>query len=606
MTERILSELQKEYRNFFLGKLKLYGVHSPAELKTKENKSIFFTEIKQDWTKVKLAKKQKKEAEKIKIQTTEKEISAFKKISTETISQNPKKPIYQDTESKSHTKRKEFQQPTQQECSKQIIKSVPNKEQTEDLKILFTPNIHFEQPEQYLYPVVKMPKQNSLLKLPRNDRSNQKGYKEDEFFALLQSRITNFELSNNFHLTIPFLTKPYEPDIVIFDKKKNLYLDIEIDEPYDGFYRFPTHNYKAEDGFKQDNIRDLFFTESGWVVIRFTEKQIHISPNECIEFIENVLNSIYDREFNKQPKCVKEEQWNENECTQWQLNRYRESYLGIHSFFKRNSLKEVYVDNISLDSIENTIQRTPFEDIAKEYDKDLHKYFHKNDKSGNAEFISVTTLIERFFQFDILRYIQRESEKLGTDEKAFFLKFQADRDEAAQLGTDLHKSIEIYLTQNLYDENSKDNLEFNYFIKFIKDKIEPKKLIFVEAEKEIFYNHFNIAGTVDCLFKNKDETYVMVDWKRSKKLIVEGTNQPDKRGFQIEIIGLSNLTNSSYYRYCIQQNIYKIILEKEYNINIGEMVLVVLHEKYPSFHTIKLPEMKQESEIIINSINHKI
>lgn len=606
MTERILSELQKEYRDFFLGKLKLYGVNSPAELKTKENKSRFFTEIKQDWTKVKLAKKQKKEAEKIKIQTTEKEIPTVKKITIETVSQNLKKSIYQETESRSHTKRKEYQQPTQEEYSEQIIKSEPNKEQTEDLKILYKPNSHFEQTEQYLYPVVKMPKQNSLLKLPRNDRSNQKGYKEDEFFELLQSRIINFELSNNFHLTIPFLTKPYEPDIVIFDKKKNLYLDIEIDEPYDGFYRFPTHNYKAEDGFKQDNIRDLFFTESGWVVIRFTEKQIHISPNECIEFIENVLNSIYEREFNIQPKCVKEEQWNENECTQWQLNRYRESYLGIHSFFKRNSLKKIYVDNISLDSIENTIQRTPFEDIAKEYDKDLHKYFHKNDKSGNAEFISVTTLIERFFQFDILRYIQRESEKLGMDEKEFFLKFQADRDEAAQLGTDLHKSIEIYLTQNLYDENSKDNLEFNYFIKFIKDKIEPKKLIFVEAEKKIFYNLFNIAGTVDCLFKNKDETYVMVDWKRSKKLIVEGTNQPDKRGFQIEIIGLSNLTNSSYYRYCIQQNIYKIILEKEYNINIGEMVLVVLHEKYPSFHTIKLPEMKQESEIIINSINHKI
>ena len=45
MTERILSELQKEYRNFFLEKMKLYGVKSPAEL-SKEKKSEFFTEIK--------------------------------------------------------------------------------------------------------------------------------------------------------------------------------------------------------------------------------------------------------------------------------------------------------------------------------------------------------------------------------------------------------------------------------------------------------------------------------------------------------------------------------------------------------------------------------
>jgi hypothetical protein len=57
MTERILSELQKEYRNFFLEKMKLYGVKSPAEL-TKEKKSEFFTEIKNDWTKYKLTKQQ--------------------------------------------------------------------------------------------------------------------------------------------------------------------------------------------------------------------------------------------------------------------------------------------------------------------------------------------------------------------------------------------------------------------------------------------------------------------------------------------------------------------------------------------------------------------
>jgi hypothetical protein len=41
MNERKLSELQKEYRAFFLEKMRLYGVKSPAEL-TKEKKSEFF------------------------------------------------------------------------------------------------------------------------------------------------------------------------------------------------------------------------------------------------------------------------------------------------------------------------------------------------------------------------------------------------------------------------------------------------------------------------------------------------------------------------------------------------------------------------------------
>jgi len=614
MTERTLSELQKEYRNFFLGKLSLYGVKSPAEL-TKEGKSKFFTEIKEDWATVKLIKKQLIDAEKISVKepiesyvkTTLKEKNveqplAFENFSKQDITINYTKEKNQEPSSKK-TPQSE-QETSQQEITKQVIISEQNQEQTDDLRILFIPNNHFAQTEQYQYPVVKMPKHNCTLKLPRIGRSNQKGYKEDDFFSKIKLQILDIEVSNNFHMVIPNYSKPYEPDMVLFDKEKNLYIDIEIDEPYDGFYRYPTHNYRAEDDFKQDNIRDLFFTESGWVVIRFTEKQVHKQPNECIDYIKNVINSIYSKGFSKTPKCELENQWNENQCIQWQLNNYRENYLEIHSFYKRKSHKEVVFAELEYEPIEVNIQRTQFEDIEKQFDKDLHKYFHPKDKTGNAEFISVTTLVERFFQFDILRYIQKEAEKLNRDEEELFREFQALRDEAAVLGTELHLQIEKYLKGEEYDVESL--IEFKYFLNFVKEKIVPKGLTFSEAEKKIFYPKFNVAGTVDCLFKNSDGKFVMVDWKRSKKLIVEGTNQPDKRGFQIDIEGLMDLNTSSYYRYCIQQNIYKYILEQEYNIIISDMVLAVLHEKYSNYHTIKLPVMINEIKVILNSINHKI
>lgn len=617
MNERKLSELQKEYRAFFLEKMNLYGIKSPAEL-TKNKKSEFFTEIKADWTKQKQSKKQPIETTIVETQTKvsepietyeEKAQQQRKSDSSHKLKDSPRKeyPIQPNQEKLNlQTDKKESnqkQEQTQQEFAKQIIKSEPNKEQTDELKILFTPNNHFAQEDNYVYPVVKMPKSNSSLKLPRLGRSNQKGYKENDLFNEIKLQIHDIELTNNVHMVIPNYSKPYEPDIVLFDKKLNLYIDVEIDEPYDGFYRYPTHNYRAEDDFKQDNIRDFFFKESGWVVIRFTEKQVHQQPDECIDYIKNVINSINNNEFSKTPKCELENQWNENQCTQWQLNNYREKYLEIHSFYKRKSQKEVVVEELEYEPIEVNIQRTQFEDIEKQYDKDLHKYFHPNDKTGNAEYISVTTLIERFFQFDILRYIQREAEKVNRDEEELFREFQALRDEAALLGTELHLQIENYYTKKPFDDSLQ---EFKYFLAFEKEKIIPKKLIFAEAEKKVFYSKFNVAGTVDCLFKSADEKYVMVDWKRSKKLIVQGTNKPDKRGFQIEIEGLTDLTNCSYYRYCIQQNMYKYILEKEYNIVISDMILAILHEKYPNYHTIKLPEMINETEIIFNSINHKI
>ena len=613
MTERILSELQKEYRNFFLEKMKLYGVKSPAEL-SKEKKSEFFTEIKKDWANNKLLIKQKFDTESVDVKEIIEEITETNGIEyskeeksekTDTYKErNEQEPVIRRKTIDKHTatKKKQEQQKEQKVVTKQIIKSEPNNEQTDDLRILFTPNNHFEQTSQYLYPVVKMPKQNSNLKLPRFGRSNQKGYKEDDFYNEIQKQISDLEITNNVHLVIPHYSKPYEPDIVLFDKKINLYINIEIDEPYDGYYRYPTHNYNAETLFKQDNIRDLFFIESGWIVIRFTEKQVHKQSKECIDYIQNVINSIYGKEFNKIAKCQIEKQWNENQSIQWQLNYYREKYLEIPSFYKRANLKEVLVSiHEEIEPIEYKIQRTPFKDIQDEFDKDLHKYVI--DNTGNAEYISVTTLIERFFQFDILRYIERKAKEENRTKEEVLDDLLSSKYEAAVIGTELHLQIENYFNKKPLDQNLH---EFKYFLNFEKDKLIPKGLTFIEAEKKIFYHKYYVAGTVDCLFKNQQGNWVMIDWKRSKKLIVKGTNQPDKRGFQIDIDGLNTLTNCSYYKYCIQQNMYKIILEKECNITISEMILVVLHENYSNYHTIKLPEMPTETNIIFKSINHKI
>ena len=111
---------------------------------------------------------------------------------------------------------------------------------------------------------------------------------------------------------------------------------------------------------------------------------------------------------------------------------------------------------------------------------------------------------------------------------------------------------------------------------------------------------------VDALFKkpNKDE-YLIVDWKRSKKIVVDG--HPKKYGFGYALSELNHLDNSSYYKYALQQNIYKYILERPpYNMPISSMNLIVLHENYDDYHRVNLVNMDKEVAIILNSINHKI
>jgi len=607
MTERKLSELQKEYRNFFLRKLKLYCVKSPAELKTKENKSKFFTEIKQDWAKIKHDKIQKKEFSKRQTPITSTEKKIVKITTAETETKKFKKSPHQDTESTSNGEGQEYQSPTQQEFTKQVIKSKPNNEQTDDLKILFPPNNHFEQVEQYLYPVVKMPKPNSNLKLPRLGRSNQKGYKENDFYNQIKSKITDICIENNVHMIIPNYNKPYEPDIVLFDKKINLYIDIEIDEPYDGYYRYPTHYTNPEEEIKQDNVRDLFFTEGGWLVIRFTEKQVHCQASECINYIQNVLNSIYNRNFTTDIKLEKENQWDCNQCIQWQKIYYREKYLGIERFNKQYTCKEIEINTEETESIENVLYRTKrfqFDTFNSNiaFDEETHKYVHPKDETGNAEYISVTTLIERFFPFDLKRYINKKAIEEDRTEEDVLIEYLMIRDEAAEKGTFLHNQIENFLKGNEYHSYLK---EFELFQKFYKEKIAPQDLIFIDAEKTIFSNKFNVAGTIDCLFKKKESSeYVILDWKRSKKLIIDG--HPKKYGYGFGLSELGHLDNSSYYRYCLQQNIYKHIIESEYSIKISSMKLVVLHENYSDYHIVSVPEMKMETKIILNSLKYKI
>lgn len=616
MNERKLSELQKEYRAFFLGKLDLYGVKSPANL-TKEKKSEFFTEIKQDWAKYKLKKLQLKATNKKAQTIIEEPVEVYEEteiLKIETPTSNKKteqelRPKLYGDDNQPAIGNKTHRQVEEQhgEFAKQIIKSEPNTEQTDNLRILFEPNSHFAQDEQYLYPVVKMPKSNSILKLPRIGRSNQKGYKENDFYTQLKQNIADIEMTNNVHMIIPNFNKPYEPDIVLFDKKINLYIDIEIDEPYDGYYRYPTHFIDPEVEIKQDNIRDLFFTESGWVVIRFTEKQVHCQAFECIDFIRNVVNSLYNGNIIKESSCGKESQWDYNQSIQWQKIYYRENYLGIERFQKQYSYKEIEINTSETESIEKIIQRTKrfqFDswNSSIAFDEESHKYVHPKDETGNAEYISVTTLIERFFPFDLKRYIERKAEEENRTEEDVLDEYLLIRDEAAEKGTYLHKQIECFLKSTKFDSDIK---EFDLFLDFYKKEIKPRNLMFFDAEKMVVSEKYNVAGTIDCLFikKNKDE-YVMIDWKRSKNLIIDGW--PRIFGYGYALAELNALDNSSYNRYCLQQNIYKHIAETEYGMKISSMKLVVLHENYTDYHVVDVPLMKKETNIILNSLKVKI
>ena len=89
---------------------------------------------------------------------------------------------------------------------------------------------------------------------------------------------------------------------------------------------------------------------------------------------------------------------------------------------------------------------------------------------------------------------------------------------------------------------------------------------------KLFYSEHNLAGTVGLLVQNKDGSLAMYDWKRSGKSVSKGA-----KGWECGLGPLSKLPDNHYYRYAMQMNLYREILERYYVYSDAAMYIVRLH-----------------------------
>ena len=140
--------------------------------------------------------------------------------------------------------------------------------------------------------------------------------------------------------------RPYEPDFVYIDKNSNLYIDIEIDEPY--FYDAQTRQLKP--CHIQDQKRDEFFLGAGWVVIRFSEYQIVSQPTSCCKLIAGVIAQIHqtplDSHWESIPDLQPEPLWDETKAHQFIRKRTRYHYLRQHLPQKYLEAQRSYIEQL--------------------------------------------------------------------------------------------------------------------------------------------------------------------------------------------------------------------------------------------------------------------
>ena len=115
---------------------------------------------------------------------------------------------------------------------------------------------------------------------------------------------------------------------MFFDSKWNIYIDIEIDEPYDEIRKFPTHIIGSDDQ------RDNYFLSHGWTVIRFSEFQVIRYPLLCVKEIHelvkklslNELSLVYLPNENITDSNFLQKRWSFEDANYMSQNNVRQNY----------------------------------------------------------------------------------------------------------------------------------------------------------------------------------------------------------------------------------------------------------------------------------------
>lgn len=206
------------------------------------------------------------------------------------------------------------------------------------------------------------------------------------------------------------------------------------------------------------------------------------------------------------------------------------------------------------------------------------------------ELISVTTLVEEHFpRFDAEYWAGRKALTEGVDPQVILDRWQREADRARELGTAMHEKIEQYYLGN---DCGDDTDAFRLFRLFAAcNTLHPFR-----TEWRIYDEEYSVAGTLDFLERTPSGTYNIYDWKRSRKLIepsgrIIAENRYRARGLH----PVTHLPDCSYWHYALQLSIYRLILERKYDIRVSAMRLGVFHPTHTTPWIIDLPYLHREA-----------
>lgn len=206
--------------------------------------------------------------------------------------------------------------------------------------------------------------------------------------------------------------------------------------------------------------------------------------------------------------------------------------------------------------------------------------------------VSVTTLLKNNFpEFDADLVIDKmmkssrwpQSKYYGQTKEEIKAGWDANGKAASEAGTLMHADIENFLNgEEMVNPNTK---EISYFHLFWNEfnKVNPglkcyrtEWIVYFDDDDNDKFN--DVSGSIDGVLVNEKGQIVILDWKRSKEIKKEN---PYEKGTGV----FSHLDNCNYWKYALQLNIYRHILESKYDKEVIGMYIVVLHPDNKCYET---------------------
>ena len=398
------------------------------------------------------------------------------------------------------------------------------------------------------------------------------------------------------------------PDLVILmEGRPEVRIAVEIDEPFDVCTREPQHYLTGGDDYLDD-----LMTRLGWTIVRFAERQVWNHHQACADYLTTLLKTLVPnldcKQLSDKPLPP---------IRRWTKAEAQKMAARVQAKMPVQTPNQVPCYAMTPEECQYMTQVKPFPRTADMQEKmahfrdagryeqdayiDFEPYEHIYIYNGRQRLLPVSSLVGYFFEsFNALAAAERRWQNSSIPIEDSLNQWDRIGTLASEVGTFMHAQTESYFRDGTFDtiypfcyngqtEAISLEREKQYFLQFVNDyAIRPYR-----QEWPVYDLTLNVAGTIDLICQEDDGSFTIYDWKRSSK-VVNALGQPITEGFngKMSMNGI-NLPDTSFYHYCLQQNLYRYMLERHYGIRVRAMNLVVLCASYPSYYVAQVPKMDE-------------